>query len=249
MIPDAYDLKRHVRKHLVKLWRAECLVGCCSAPAYVFTDQERFDSDEVDLIGRTVSTGVLNLPHPAVIFELKDRGPLFRSQVVYARQVGAVVEAIYFVQERGTKRWSDVIAHAVFTPEGYADIETNPGITRPEDRNKYAEVIAAIVWRSLAILSQAGVVAERTVSRVHRPKLAGAGIRGWTWHQVDIVPERLVRTSEQQGGTHASPRWHIRRGHWRQFADGRRVFVRACEVGDPARGGVIKDYVIGECAA
>ena len=81
------------------------------------------------------------------------------------------------------------------------------------------------------------------------PKLARAGVRGWTWHQVEIVPERLVRRSAPQGGTHASPRWHIRRGHWRQLADGRRIFVRECQVGDAANGGVLKDYTIGECAA
>ena len=75
-----------------------------------------------------------------------------------------------------------------------------------------------MVWRSLAILAEAGTTTEQTVSRVHRPKLAGAGIRGWTWHQVEIVPERLVRPSEPQGGSHASPRWHVRRGHWRQLA-------------------------------
>ena len=64
------------------------------------------------------------------------------------------------------------------------------------------------------------------------------------------MPERLVRLSEAQGGgTHASPRSRIRRGHWRQLADGRRVFVRACEVGDPEHGGVVKDYIIGARAA
>jgi hypothetical protein len=109
--------------------------------------------------------------------------------------------------------------------------------------------VAGAVWRALAILAEAGTTIERDVSKVHRPKFASAGIRGWTWHQVEIVPERLVRSSELQGGTHASPRWHVRRGHWRQLADGRRVFVRACEVGEPERGGVVKDYIIGAAAA
>jgi len=59
-----------------------------------------------------------------------------------------------------------------------------------------------------------------------------------------LDPERLRATSAPQGGTHAAPRWHVRRGHWRQLADGRRVFVRQCEVGDPARGGVVKDYIV-----
>jgi hypothetical protein len=33
-------------------------------------------------------------------------------------------------------------------------------------------------------------------------------------------------------------------GHWRNLADGRRVFVRECEVGDRSRGGVVKDYEV-----
>ena len=168
-----------------------------------FADQERFDSDEVDLIGRTVSTGVLNLPHPNVIFELKDRGPLIRSQVVYARQVGAVVEAIYFVQERGTKRWSDVIAHAVFTPEGYADIGTNPAITRPEDRNKYAEVIAAIE----AVMS--GCVQGRGPSSVTSRRAAaaaGAG-SGPPARGAARAPRRSSRaTWSRRGGTSSRAR-------------------------------------------
>ena len=47
---------------------------------------------------------------------------------------------------------------------------------------------------------------------------------------------------EAHRGSHASPRWRIRRGHWRMLQDGRRVFVRECRVGDASRGGVVKDY-------
>lgn len=47
-----------------------------------------------------------------------------------------------------------------------------------------------------------------------------------------------------QGGTHAPPRWHERRGHWRTTRTGKRVWVRNCEVGDKARGAVFHDYKI-----
>jgi len=191
--------------------------GVMTAPVYVFTDQEAFDADDVQRAAQEVSIFAPKLPHPMVIFEVQDRGPYFRAQVVYAQQCGDAVEAAYFVQQRESRRWGDVHAHVRFTP---------------------------------AILSEAGTVSEQSVSRVHRPKLARAGVRGWTWHQVEIVPERLVRRATPQGGSHASPRWHIRRGHWRQLADGRRVFVRECEVGDATRGGVLKDYIVrDECAA
>lgn len=73
--------------------------------------------------------------------------------------------------------------------------------------------------------------------------MARDGVRGWVWRQVTINGAKL-RAASAQGGSHASPRWHIRRGHWRQLADGRRVFVRQCEVGDPALGGIVKDYAL-----
>ncbi|MCY1306435.1 hypothetical protein D9M70_562970 [compost metagenome] len=43
------------------------------------------------------------------------------------------------------------------------------------------------------------------------------------------------------GGTHASPRVHLRRGHIRQLADGRSVWVQPCVVGSK-HGVVHKDY-------
>ncbi len=46
-------------------------------------------------------------------------------------------------------------------------------------------------------------------------------------------------------GTHASPKQHWRRGHWRTCASGKRVFVKPMLVGDEKNGKIIKDYVIG----
>ncbi len=60
--------------------------------------------------------------------------------------------------------------------------------SRSTDDDPYAQCLTGMVWRALAILAEAGTTIEQTVSRVHRPKLASAGIRGWTWHQVEIVP-------------------------------------------------------------
>lgn len=53
-----------------------------------------------------------------------------------------------------------------------------------------------------------------------------------------------LRTGGQAGGgTHASPRVHLRRGHVRRLESGRRVWVQACVVGS-THGMVLKDYKI-----
>lgn len=55
----------------------------------------------------------------------------------------------------------------------------------------------------------------------------------------------LPNSSGDQGaatGTHASPRFHYRRGHIRRLASGRNTWVRMCAVGKAANGIVLKDY-------
>jgi hypothetical protein len=46
-------------------------------------------------------------------------------------------------------------------------------------------------------------------------------------------------------GTHASPRQHWRRGHWRQYSSGKTVFINPMLVGDEKNGKIIKDYAVG----
>lgn len=50
------------------------------------------------------------------------------------------------------------------------------------------------------------------------------------------------------GGTHASPRQHERRGHWRTYRSGKRVWVKNCVVGDPSLGHVKHAYVVTQGA-
>lgn len=51
-------------------------------------------------------------------------------------------------------------------------------------------------------------------------------------------------TTPTNGGTHASPRQHLRRGHIRRLSDERRVWVQQCMVGDPRKGLIVKDYQV-----
>ena len=46
-------------------------------------------------------------------------------------------------------------------------------------------------------------------------------------------------------GTHASPKQHWRRGHWRNYASGKSVFIDPMLVGDEKNGKIIKDYAVG----
>jgi hypothetical protein len=47
-------------------------------------------------------------------------------------------------------------------------------------------------------------------------------------------------------GTHASPRLHWRRGHWRNIKTGKKVWIDPMLVGDEKNGKIIKDYAVGK---
>lgn len=59
----------------------------------------------------------------------------------------------------------------------------------------------------------------------------------WTLHLPASSP-----SGDSLGGTHASPRLHLRRGHPRQYAPGKYTWVQPCVVGNKAAGMVHKDY-------
>lgn len=80
----------------------------------------------------------------------------------------------------------------------------------------------------------------------NRRKIAAGKSPTYDWHTVTIEPAEAKRP--HQGGTHASPRLHDRRGHLRRLRSGKNVWVSPCKVGDPTKGVVFKDYQIGRAA-
>lgn len=248
MIPYGYEFKRLAPQLRLKSIYGFLLEGLETAPVYYFSDQAAFDSDEVEALGPLLMAEHLKLPHPAVIFEVKDRHPDREALLVYARQFEDRVEAALFSRGKKRLRWTDCLAHAVFAAPGCAEVTTHPEI-RQDQAKMYMDAASGIVWRALSILAFAGDDKPRKVMPALRRPYAKAGVSGWTWHQITIDVARARAKTLDLGGTHASPRWHIRRGHWRQLADGRRVFVSECQVGDPGRGGVVKDYIVKGAAA
>jgi hypothetical protein len=243
-LPSAYDLKRQIATSRAKFWLADRLAEIPDAPIYVFPDQRGFDSDEVDLMSRGVLAGPLMLPHPHVLFEVTPATAECMSVVAYARALEGGVEGFLFVRGKRQTRWSDVSCNALFLPDGAADVVAHPDLTDDAATQMYFPVLTGTVWRALGLLHARTLLHEATVSRLRRSPLVKAGVRGWNYHVATIDLPAIRALVEASNGTHAPPRWHIRRGHWRQLPDGRRTFIRECEVGDRARGGIVKDYRI-----
>ena len=107
-----------------------------------------------------------------------------------------------------------------------------------------AELILANLgcwYRGLAG-SSAAYKPEVKQTFTNRRKIAQGKTPTYDWHTVIIGPTHSKQ--EHQGGTHASPRLHDRRGHLRHLRTGKNVWVKSCKVGDAERGTIFHDYKI-----
>lgn len=133
--------------------------------------------------------------------------------------------------------------------EPFAYIKTDEGLrfykkdkTITQDDVRPIWLIICAVLLKLAEQSQTAYKPIPTNSFVNRKRAAkGKSPISFDWHTVEIGPKQAKNAP--QGGTHASPRLHDRRGHWRN-CHGKQVWVKACKVGDASRGVVFKNYKV-----
>ena len=109
---------------------------------------------------------------------------------------------------------------------------------------KDAQMVLGVVGNWYRLLSQRCPSYKPTMrdTFTNRRKIAQRKAPTYDWKTVYIEPSKS--RSESKVGTHASPRLHDRRGHLRRLRSGRNVWVKACKVGDAAKGAVWHDYAI-----
>lgn len=177
------------------------------------------------------------LPYPHCAIVGKDsRGDAFLVLAEQGDETTILLMAWAFLPDR-------YISTQIFALEAgengcqFAPVEGEGEITREQ-----AAGIVGILAEFLAKANPIGYSAEpRPKSLTNKARAAkGKPPIVYDWHTVEIAPPSPK--TEPQGGTHASPRQHDRRGHWRTLPNGNRVWVRNCVVGDPTKGRVWKDY-------
>ena len=124
------------------------------------------------------------------------------------------------------------------------------GLHNANDRTQALRAVVMVMeWLSRMAKSSSEAyqptVSEHPINRSRAVK--GKKPLSFAWRTVVVAPTKPP--SEARGGTHASPRLHDRRGHWRTLkASGKRVWVRDCKVGDASKGAIFKDYNVSPSA-
>lgn len=85
-------------------------------------------------------------------------------------------------------------------------------------------------------------VAEETNGRSRKLSMGDRNLlKSSCFKILTIVVDAMKIDRVDHGGTHASPRTHLRRGHERHLRDGRKIWIRPCQVGN-GQGWVEKNY-------
>ena len=240
-LPVTFELRRLLPK-MRNVWMSWALrTRLPAAPVYMFESQD-LDRDEMDPTDTEITQ--IQLPHSQCVFEVEQN-----PRVVGAHAHGVALcwqddEAIHglLVRRYDGGRWTE--------PELYTrlegmqwEYEANPGYQDPDMALTLQQALGGFIARGCKALDIGDVAVLQAPGKKLR-QMAGKGRTGRTgfeYRVITIDPSKLKPTP--RGGTHASPRWHVRRGHWRAVG-GRRVWVRECEVGDISRGGIVKDYEV-----
>lgn len=109
---------------------------------------------------------------------------------------------------------------------------------------KFIRYTLDFLWTWLDAMSrraEAYVPVEKSAA-VNRRRAKHGKAPIYEWRTVLIEPVQPKQAS--QGGAHASPRLHDRRGHLRHLRSGKNVWVRPCKVGDASKGVVFHDYKV-----
>jgi len=110
------------------------------------------------------------------------------------------------------------------------------------------EILKSEIARALNVMSATteGVLTQYVPSTLRRKAKAKHK------HKHPLIQYKLLKLDLSKlevrpvpgGGHHASPRLHLRRGHWRAYKSGHRKWINPMWVGDKEKGMVVKSYSI-----
>jgi len=207
-----------------------------------------FDMGDVEGVPElNIIPELMRMPYLITWFEAQNRDGLLG---MLACEVGDGVLNIAVLNKRLGLAWQLVCVVEVFSDDsgellckGLAMVSGN------DEKNysalKYARSAVNLMARfimALNCVNTKGV--EHPAPKLINQKRAAKGKQPlfsfWTLH----LSAQAANDGPPLGGTHASPRLHLRRGHIRQYSPGKYTWVEACVVGNKQAGIVMKDYAL-----
>jgi hypothetical protein len=232
-LPQAFEWKELMRRGML----ADMAPIFLPAPVFVFQMDDVLAALEAHG-GDAFWMERLRLPMSACLFELVDPG---ETTWMFACRQSPERRIVALLFLRSSKGWTTASRHL------FVDLDeqtyTFEGRGRPFEEGGEDLVLDLFTGCFLALEKTQSPIAKRPSQAERRVVSKLPHKLSWEYRIIDLTGI-IPAPGAPQGGSHASPRWHMRRGHWRRLSAERQVWVRDTEVGAKEDGGVIHDYVI-----
>jgi len=233
-------------------WIDQYAGGTADALRNAVAGAVQFDCGPVDEIpvGKGVDFCESRAPFPNTLLQFEtpssDQGAS-HALVLWSEQTDGSVLLIA-AQRTRDKKWMTVLPTTITRNEDNSFHYERIGYS--ERSTKYVMAMHAIAMNFFYILGCSNMATEdNPAPAALNKKRAKAGKFPVLEYKTLVLKLNAPSASAQSGGgTHASPRVHLRRGHIRKIDSGRRVWVQACVVGS-THGMVLKDYRITNAGA
>ena len=186
-------------------------------------------------LGYTVQPELCRLPYPVcwIEFEIPEGPTPWRCFVLATELKGVRRAVVYGMDTAGWSLWGCATVDGwTVRKVGFVAGSDEAGVLGA--LSALAGFLSALNCRNVRQVShKPDANRQRMRERQGKPPLFSY----WTLQLGSAGPN-----APYQGGTHARPRVHLRRGHPRQYAPGQWTWVQPHAVGSPSRGLVHKDY-------
>lgn len=206
----------------------------------VAADFHWFDATNLSKEQVSVDVEVMSIPMPfpkTAIVRLQDDG--VKVLILVFQQNGLTYVTSYLMNKH---RYVKIKPFHYIVKDGQVLVAHEDGSKFEHETSDATGIIATIAAFTLELQKESQPAYLPSKRANHEKKIRQGKVPQYDWRTITVEPPKP--RGEDQGGTHASPRWHERRGHWRTMPSGKKVWVKNCEVGDKAKGAVFKDYVI-----
>jgi len=207
-----------------------------------------FDIGDIDdllgMNGIIISTKII-LPFETTWFEMTvafDKINQMSRIGVLAKNVGKTVQFVFFHKIDG--RWvlfCNLSADQTSIKNDELHYTAMPN--RPETKEFLSSLYLAVVFYCQVIgCSNIKMVDHKPNDFLNRKRIKKGKHPLFTYKTLEIDMPNYRTDKKGFGGTHASPRLHLRRAHIRRYKSGKEILIQEMVVGDKKKGFVHKDY-------
>lgn len=210
------------------------------------------EGDKASALSQASSGSFFEIPSPLCLFEVQYSDQILWFLAAESDELGGVVWQSFCLYKNSSLLCSTVGVLLYRNGEAHinrynyeantAEIVTWEQLDQEE--KKVCQTIKTIA-QVVEIFSCCNVttIEHQPPKFINNKRIKKGKVPFFSYRTLHITGETSEK-SEPTGGTHASPRLHLRRGHIRKLPDGRRTWVRSTLVGDKTKGFVSKDYAI-----